>query len=177
MLKPSCLTPTTEPCIYGLISPLRRNTVRTLRASALEVQHPDPVPDFPLSCIPAYLNDHTGRFMRRDHWQWTVHFTLEDLKIGVAEPRCVDANEEFIAADGGDRDPCEGVGGVVLLSCEYMDARQGGILTLVNCAAHIVPCLFEQLPCCYSALDICLLEIWGNPNAIINLNTQLTTVV
>lgn len=114
MLKPRCLAPTTEPRIHGPISSLRRNTVRALRAGTLEVQHPDPVPGLPLPCILAHLNYHTGRFMRRDHWQWTVYFTLEDLEIGVAEPRCVNADEEFIAADGGDRDPCEGVGSVVL---------------------------------------------------------------
>lgn len=162
MLKPRCLAPTAEPRIHGPISSLRRNTIWTLRAGTLEVQHPDPVPNFPLPCILAYLDNHTGRFMRRDHWQWTVYFTLENLKIGVAEPRCVDADEEFIAADGGNRDTCEGVRGVVLLFCEYKDVQQGGILTLANCAAHIVPCLFEELPCCYSALDICLLENWGN---------------
>ena len=89
----------------------------------------------------------------------------------MAEPRGVDADEEFIAADGGDRDPGEGVGGVVLLLCEYADAQRGGILTLVNCAAHIVPCLFEELPMFHSALDIWQLESWGYPNAIINLDT------
>lgn len=62
----------------------------------------------------------------------------------MAEPRCVDADEEFITADGGNRDSCQDVRGVVLFLCEFKDSQKGGILTLVNCAAHIVPCLFEE---------------------------------
>lgn len=101
MMKPSGLAVLAVPRVRPSQLSFRETAAWTLGTGSLVVEHAHTAAYFPFAGIAscADANDDTRRLVRGDYGQFGPELAVENLKVRVAEPGCVDFNEEFMISN------------------------------------------------------------------------------